>query len=230
MTGGGLRDYLYISVRKTERMASTLPDPTLKRLTALNFQVGPVAAGVALAEPQRAGVVAAVGEVERAIRKEHRVRSVFDEDVRVGHWVDASEMSMAYGVPVGFGSEVEHAAVFIAASDSSYVLLSGSAEYLLDRAVSPTDVGQGMSYPEAIAKLLDAAGEERESRSGHIQRSPWLDVGYPLHNLLEALSDGGLQPLAFMARVTHVSLSERDNPRERYVVGTPLFVALAVPE
>jgi hypothetical protein len=120
--------------------------------------------------------------------------------------------------------------VFIAASDSSYVLLSGSAEYLLDRAVSPTDVGQGMSYPEAIAKLLDAAGEERESRSGHIQRSPWLDVGYPLHNLLEALSDGGLQPLAFMARVTHVSLSERDNPRERYVVGTPLFVALAVPE
>jgi hypothetical protein len=226
----GLRDYLYISARKTARMASDLPASTLKRLTALNFNVGPVGAGVALSEPQRQGVVAAVAEVEDAIRKRHRVRQVFEQDVRVGHWVDASEMSMAYGIPVGFGSDAEHAAVFAGSDGNSYVLLSGSAEYLLDRNVPPTDVSQGMSFPAAIGNLLVAAREESAGTSRDVQRSPWIDVGYPIQNLITALSYAGLYPLSFLARVTRVSLTEDTDPPERYVVGTPLFVALDVPE
>jgi hypothetical protein len=230
MRSEGLRDYFYISVRKTERMASTLPASTLKRLTQLNFNAGPVGAGVALSESQRDGVVAAVAEVESAIRKQHRVRQVLDDDLRVGHWVDAAGMSMAYGIPVGFGSDAEHAAVFAGANGNSYVLLSGSAEYLLDRGVATTDVGQGMSFPAAIGNLLGAAGEERDGVAEEIRRSPWIDVGYPIHNLVAELSYGGLHPLTFLARVTHLSLSERDEPPERYVVGTPLFVALDTPE
>src|SRR5689334_720069 len=110
MPADSLRDYLYISGRKFERMAPRLPESTLKRLTELNFKAGPIGAGVALSEPRAQGVVGAIAELENAIRKEQRVRHVFDEDVRVGHWVDGSG-EMAYGIPVGFGSDADNAAV-----------------------------------------------------------------------------------------------------------------------
>jgi uncharacterized protein DUF7019 len=225
-----LRDYLYISTRKTERMAPTLRRSWWKRLTGLKAKVGPIDLAVDLSESGGQGVVAAAVKVEEAIRKDYRARSVFAEDVRVGHWVEAVALPMAYGIPVGFGRLAGSAAVFAAGAGNMYVVLSGTAEYLLDRHVEPIDVSQGMSAPQAIGKLLAAAGRERKARGQRIKASPWIEIGYPIHNLLGELSQAGLHPLTFLARVTHVSLSEQGDPKERYIVGTPLYVALDVPD
>jgi hypothetical protein len=228
----GLRDYLYISVRKTERMASTLPSRILRRLKGVNFEAAGFGAGLELSDAQRQGVVAMVGKVEDAIRKQHQVRPAFNEDVRVGHWVSASGMAMAYGIPEGYGRAAGQAAVFAGSDGNSHLVLSGSAKYLLDRDVAPTDVGGSMSDPSAIGRLLRAAGRERDGVDEDVTRSPWLDIGYPIHNLTHMLSLNGLYPLTFLARVTHVSLNDETAmpEQERYIVGTPLYVALDVPE
>jgi hypothetical protein len=233
MPARAVRDYVYISGRKVERMAPTLRRrPWWTRLKGFNLTAGPVGAGVNLAERPQDGVVEGVAGIEEAIRSEHRVRPVTSTDVRVGHWIDASALPMAYGIPVGFGRLAGSAAVFAGVTGSTYVVLSGSAEHLLDRHVEPTDMSGSMSAPQTIDALLAAARREPEHTGTRVARSRWIDVGYPVHNLLEELSRAGLHPLTFLARVTHVSLSAQKqvHDEERYIVGTPLYVSLEVPD
>ena len=69
-----MRDFLYVSERKVDRLAATLPPRVAQRLKELRFNAGPVGAGVVLADRRAETAVAAVIEVERAIYDEFRVR------------------------------------------------------------------------------------------------------------------------------------------------------------
>jgi len=45
-----MRDFLYVSERKVDRIAQTLPPHVTRRLKELNFKAGPVGAGLVLAD------------------------------------------------------------------------------------------------------------------------------------------------------------------------------------
>ena len=62
-----MRDFLYVSERKVDRMAPTLPPRVARRLKELSFNAGPIGAGMVLADRRADTAVAAVIEVEQAI-------------------------------------------------------------------------------------------------------------------------------------------------------------------
>lgn len=175
-----------------------------------------------------------VGAVEEALEKAYRIRLPFDPDLKVGHWFRATGVQMAYGIPVGYGETGDYAAVFTARHGESFVLLSGSAEYFLDRSANQSDVGSSMSAPQAISALLAAASDETGIPEEDVGVSKWISVGYPISNLHSGLSEFGLHPLTFLARATHISYSDQPSTDPhmpgKYVVGTPLYVALAAPD
>jgi hypothetical protein len=171
--------------------------------------------------------------------------------LRMGYGVQAARRSTDGDAAVFVGQIDEHAA----GSESS-LLLSGSAEYLQDR--RPTrveDVGGGMSYPSALFGLLASvsdrevadppvgtdrgfAAEDRRApshrramtRGDEPWEEQWLAVGYPIAQAQSFFGQRGLFPLSFLARVVKIVHFESHGLSGRWVVGTPLWVALQVPE
>jgi hypothetical protein len=222
-----MRDFLYVSERKVDRMAPTLPSRVAQRLKELRFNAGPVGAGVVLADRRAETAVAAVIEVEQAIFDEFRVRDVTDPELAAGDWFSADAMEMAYGVQVMNPDSGTGAAVFVAEMPNLRLLLSGSAEYLLDRSVPRADAGEAMSDPQAIMRMLQSVTEDSSPRdsshaSDHFARS----AAYAAANLYSEFARFGLQPLKFLARTISITASERD-PGSILVLGTPLFVEFA---
>jgi hypothetical protein len=156
-----LRDYLYVSTRKVERLAARLPEPAWERLTALDVRAPTPETEVSLAGVPPATVLGLAAEVESAVRDQHPVRSVSHLDLAVGHWFESTGMPMAYGVQAARRSTDRDAAVFVGRIDEysagaeSSLLLSGSAEYLRDGLPTQVeDVSAEMSYPSALFSLL----------------------------------------------------------------------------
>jgi hypothetical protein len=223
-----LREYLYVSVQKVERLAAVLPQSVLQRLREVNLNAGPVGGGFVLADGAQHGVASVVGDVEAAVEKQYKVRSIDDPDLKVNHWVKADGLAMAYGIPTLSGPVGKSAAVFIGDAGASSVLLVGSAEYMLDRRVTKTDFGGGMSNPQAIDRLLLAAADDGQLQELRGKNAAYSRVEYPMHHLYDGLSRVGTFPLTFLARLTHVS--SNDDGAGRNLIGTPLFIALAVPD
>lgn len=222
-----MRDFLYVSGRKVDRMAPTLPPRVAQRLKELRFNAGPVGAGVVLADRQAATAVAAVIEVEQALYDEFRVRDVTDPELVAGDWCSADVMEMAYGVQVTNPKPGTGAAVFVAEMPNLRLLLSGSAEYLLDRSVPRADAGGGMSDPQAIIRMLQSVAEDSDPRdSSHASDGFARSAAYATANLWREFAHFGLQPLKFLARTISVTESEWD-PGSTLVLGTPLFVEFA---
>ena len=130
-----LRDYLYVSTQKVERLTASLPKPAWKRLTALNVQAAGFGVGVSLADAAPATVIGVAAEVESVLRDLHQVHQVTDSALAVGHWFESRGLQMAYGAQAARGSMDSDAAVFVGDIDQhstgaqSSVLLSGSAEF-----------------------------------------------------------------------------------------------------
>ncbi len=229
-----MRDFLYVSERKVDRIAPTLPPRVSRRLKELRFNAGPVGAGVVFADSRAETAVAAVIEVERAIYSEFGVRDVNDPGLAAGDWFSAEVLDMAYGVQITksvsktilIPRSVTSAAVFTAKMPGSYLLLSGSAVYLLDRSVPRTDAGEEMSNPQAIMEMLakvteDAHPDDSSHGPGDFSRS----AIYAAANLYTAFARFGLHPLRFLARA--ISILSLEQYPETLVLGTPLFVEYA---
>jgi hypothetical protein len=222
-----MRDFLYVSERKIDRIAATLPPRVARRLKELKFNAGPVGAGVVFADQRAETAVASVIEVEKAIRAKYSIRNALDPDLTAGDWFSAEAMNMLYGVQVANEDPGPGAAVFIGETSNNFIFLSGSAEYLLDRSTPQADAGDSMSDPQAIARLLESVAKE----SSHLS-SPYdpadtaWDFAYAIENLYYRFRRFGQQPLGFLARAIDIIESDR-RPRSRQVVGTPLFVEFA---
>ena len=257
-----LRDYLYVSTRKVERLSATLPEPAWERVTAMDVQAPEPGTGVSLAGASRATVLEVAAEVESALREQHPVRPVSDLDLAVGHWFESSAVQMAYGVQAARRSTDRDAVVFVGQIDEysagaeSSLFLSGSAEDLHDgRPTRVEDVSGDMSYPSALFSLLAtvsdcdvadvSAGSDGEfsarDRRGPTHRQAvtpveqareeqWLAVGYPIAQARSSFGKHGLHPLSFLAQVVKIVNVESQGLSGRWVVGSPLWVALHVPE
>ena len=219
-----MRDFLYVSERKVDRMAPTLPPRVAQRLKELRFNAGPVGAGVVLADRRAETAVAAVIEVEQAIYDEFRVRDVTDPELVAGDWFSADVMEMAYGVQAMNPESGTGAAVFVAEMPNLRLLLSGSAEYLLDRSVPRADVGMAVSDPQAIMRMLQTVAEDSDPSRASDNLSDF--PAYATAALWREFARFGLQPLKFLARTISVTKSRR-HPDSTLVVGTPLFVEFA---
>jgi hypothetical protein len=189
---------------------------------------------VVLADRRAETAVAAVIEVEQAIYNEFRVRDVSDAELVVGDWFSADVLDMTYGVQlnrplrgtVPMPKSVNRAAVFTAEMPGLFVLLSGSAEYLLDRPVPQADAGDSMSYPQAIMSMLmrvteDSNPDVSSDSSAEFARS----AIYAAHNLHQEFAFFGLHPLRFLART--ISILESEQYADPLILGTPLFVEFA---
>jgi Family of unknown function (DUF7019) len=222
-----MRDFLYVSERKVDRMAPTLPPRVAQRLKELRFNAGPVGAGVVLADRRAETAVAAVIEVEQVIYDEFRVRDVVDPELAAGDWFSGDVMEMAYGVQVMNPEPGTGAAIFSAKIANLRLLLSGSAEYLLDRSVPRADAGEAMSDPQAIMTMLGSVTEDSGPHdSAHTSDDFARDAAYAAANLHSGFARFGLQPLKFLARTISVTESEWD-PGTTLILGTPLFVEFA---
>jgi hypothetical protein len=219
-----MRDFLYVSERKVDRIAATLPPRVTRRLKELKFNAGPIGAGVVLADQRAETAVAAVIEVEKAIHSEFGIRNAVALDLAAGDWFETEAMKMSYGVQVANRDSGPGGAVFIAEAPNRIIFLSGSAQYLLDRSIPQADAGSGMSTPQAIAELLQSVAEDssHEDSSRSLANFSWV-IEYAVNNLHFEFGRFGQQPLKFLARAISVTESERD-PSFTYVLGTPLFV------
>src|SRR3954451_23521493 len=137
------RDYLYVSTCVAERLAAASDEPA------------------SLADASREALVAALDEVESALREAHQIRQLSDAGLAVGDWFESPRVRMAYGVQSARRSADSDAAVFVGridehvAGDESSLLLSGSADHLQGwRPTQAEDVSGGMSYPSALFSLL----------------------------------------------------------------------------
>src|SRR3954451_4228325 len=137
------RDYLYVSTCVAERLAAASDEPA------------------SLADASREALVAALDEVESALREAHQIRQLSDAGLAVGDWFESPRVRMAYGVQSARRSADSDAAVFVGridehvAGDESSLLLSGSADHLQGWRPTPAeDVSGGMSYPSALFSLL----------------------------------------------------------------------------
>jgi hypothetical protein len=222
-----MRDFLYVSERKVDRMAPTLPPRVAQRLKELRFNAGPVGAGVVLADHRAETAVAAVIEVEQAIYDEFRVRDVTDPELAAGDWFSADAMEMAYGVQTMNPELGTGTAVFVADVPNLRLLLSGSAQYLLDRSVPQSDPGWGMSSPQGITRMLWTVIEDLDPPDSSYLSNSLIDSAAQAHpSLWSEFATFGLQPLKFLARTIGVTRSawDRGSP---LVLGTPLFVEFA---
>jgi hypothetical protein len=208
-------------------MAPTLPPRVAQRLQELRFNAGPVGAGVVLADRRAETAVAAVIEVEQAIYNEFRVRDVTDPELVAGDWCSADTVDMAYGVQIMNPHSGTGAAVFIAKMSNLCLLLSGSAEYLLDRSVPRGDAGEAMSDPQAIMGMLQSVTEDSGPLDSSQASADFASsAAYAVANLYIEFARFGLQPLKFLARTIGITESERA-PGSTLVLGTPLFVEFA---
>ena len=224
-----MRNYIYVSGRKVERLSAALPRRPLARLRELNLKAGPVGAGFSLADAPKETIIAAVAEVEQEIQSKYRVRWFGDPDLSSGHWFMAEDLNMAYGVHHVREASGPGAAVFAAEEDNIQMLLSGSAEYLLDRRADPIDFGDSMSDPQAIYRLLHDLGDESPPQHPAAPPQGLVDSDdYSISNALHVLGSYGWQPMNFLAQAIRVTKTRDGNVRN--VVGTPLWVAWAVPE
>jgi len=122
------------------------------------------------------------------------------------------------------------AALFMAQLPGLHLLLSGSAEYLLDRTVPRADAGGGMSDPQAITDLLrsvaedSSPGDSAQPLTLHAFTTFADAAAYAEANLFSLFSDSVLQPLSFLARAIKIIKSDW-NPGVTLILGTPLLVA-----
>lgn len=218
-----MRDFIYLSRTRVERIAATLPPKVVARLRDVSFGLGVVSAGVTIdrdSASERVGnsaLVAAISEVERAIRKDYEVLPYDDPGVTRGVWIEGIGVEMAYGVPDG-SAKVRNAAVFTSSSQERAVMLGGSAAGLLDRSPDLPDPTHLMSNPQAIRELLRMLDGPLPDDSGSL-------YSYAISNLHASMaSAGGLSRVSFLALAV-------DTPQGRHgenvIIALPLYVELA---
>jgi hypothetical protein len=222
-----MRDFLYVSGRKVDRMVATLPDRAVRRWNALQLTAGPLGAGVTLDHRRAPSSITWIAEVEKNIRREHAIRSIDDLNLTPGEWISCSSIDMAYGVQMLAGKGVAAAAVFVSQCQAGIVLLSGSAEYLLDRSNPSANGGSSMSDPQAIDQLLKAvsAGSpyDEQSTADYKQTRNSFHAAATLYS---DLSRFGLHRLGFLARAMEVA-RQPDRTGSDLVVASPVFVEFA---
>jgi hypothetical protein len=244
------RDYVYVSTRKISRMAPTLPPARLRRLKDVQVKLGPVGAGVGLeADETRRHAAALIPQIEQALDERSGIRHWTDPDLQVGHWFVVEALPMAYGVvDIALGGR---AAMFVGDNIGaepyrdwprylqSYsgegpphlLILGGSAEHLLDRFVTG-ETSVGGSVLIGIGRILQAAAREAlDDDQPATADSGWGnlgDTGLAHMYLKRVLGEHGLEPLTAVARAALIR--DSTGPRVRTIVGSPLYVALHVPD
>ncbi|WGJ88043.1 SAVMC3_10250 family protein [Gordonia sp. SMJS1] len=227
MAQSGPRDYIYVSRQKVDRLAPQLSQSILKQIKSIDVKVMNVGAGVGLADAPGPHIVELAGALDQAIRESYNVRNAADDDLKPGHYI-AGTASLGYGVQVAQGNMAADAAVFIGRTLYHGLCLVGSASHMLDRSVPTTDVTACMSEPSAAVALLSAAGDfiDRE------RIDSWLHFRYGFHCLHNefAIHEFQLSYLARVHRVVDVSDGPGSDELSTYVIGTPLWVSLDVPD
>lgn len=248
------RDYLYVSARKVVRMSQTLRPPLWKRVRNLQFNLGPVGAGLKLDTDSRAeDVVALVPDVERAIGDRFGIKYFTDPDLRVGHWFLIESVPMIYGVPGVRGDSV----LFMGDLEKRFIL-GGSAEYLLDRpkpvqrsdrwGYSASHLGGLRSVLESMA-MNELSGEDKppfslsrfrqtleNEASGRVDgdffQARWRLEEEAAHgDYFDTMREEfgvGQEPLT--ALVKCLDIDQHTYGSDITIIGTPLYVAFDVPD
>lgn len=221
-----VRDYLYVSRTRVERLAASLPPKAFARLKEANLKIGPVGGGVSLAPPEKRLLVEAIADVEPAIRKDHRIRDINERPLEPGMWVESSFLKMAYGTPAGYATTLE-AALFTSVDLNTRVLLAGSSSGLLDRTFpTPEDPAGSMSDPQSILRLLRSVRPNAPD-TPVTPVEEWQLHGYPIASLHRTLEwNSGLHPVTFLAVVIQTSVGDSWTN----IIAQPLYVALAPPD
>lgn len=222
--GRQFRNYLYVSKRKVGRMAPAVPPVLAKGVAGFHVKAGPIGAGLQFHAPEAANAIAGVAEVEAQIRARYGVRTLADQDIRPGHWVEGVGIQMTYGVPA-INTVPTEAAVFVAVQDAQRMFFAGSASNLLDHDAPLADPAGSMSAPGSIwTLLLNCATPADLEAAEPLEQA---QDGYPIVNVHDALVDAaGLFPLSFLAFITRTTY---DHDGTRNLIGTPLYVAAANP-
>jgi uncharacterized protein DUF7019 len=215
---GPQRDYLYLATQETERRTDEQSEQRpVRQVTAADLAVGDWF--------ESPGLLMAYG-VQAARRSTDGDAAIF-----VGKFDEPST-----------GAE-------------SCLLLSGPAECLHDGRPPAEDLSGDMSYPSALFGLLASlsdrdvgeppVGSERGSPAkdrrapAHRRTLPrdedageeqWLAVGYPILAAHAFFGQRGRFPLDFLARAVKIVTFESQGRSGRWILGTPLWVALHVPE
>lgn len=250
------RDYLYVSTQEVERLTA---DFARAGVEAFNHAEGAgpgMGSGVSLAVTRVVADVESVLRDQHRVRQvadaDLAVGDWFESPtLQMAYGVQAARRSADSDAAVFVGHIDAHSA-----RAESILLLSGPAEYLHDKRPTRVEDASGdMSYPSAIfgllASLSDRKVADRSAGSGvarptedrraptHRQATPrdepareeqWLAVGYPLAQAQSFFGQRGFFPLSFLSRAVKVVNFESHGLSGRWIVGTPLWVALQVPE
>lgn len=242
-----IKDYIYVSRLKAERLSTNLSPKLLNRLKTVDVKVGPVGAAITLSDAPNPHVIKVAEAVDEMIREAHTVHRLTDDGIKAGQYIGGT-YQMVYGVQKARGSMDSDAAVFVGELDRNMVFLVGSAAHMLDRHVT-IDVESGMSAPEAVYDILATVPEGDDAPDGgNLTRNRddvWSPTGYPITSLYAELVRGGTFLLSFLAKV-HKVVNIADPEAEmfdfetnewvpstsaiRYVIGSPLWVTSDVPE
>jgi hypothetical protein len=237
------QDYLYVSSLKAFRMRQTLRPEAWKRIKALGVNLGPAGAKIDIDNAGSAGVIALLPELRRALDEKNAIKDLNDPDLKVGHWFLAEAVDMTYGVP----EEEQGAVLFAGQQGQTNLILSGSAEHLLDRRVfqqAPVMPGSTLHGLSRVLQYLhgDLEDDAPPAYTDQILRRLRTAEGFNwlMHSLVGSknawTSDiiPGVEPLTALARVLAMGDQERDDTSTdghyRVVLGTPLYVAFHVPE
>ena len=169
----------------------------------------------------------------------------------MAYGVQAARRSTDGDAAIFVGKIDEHSA-----GAESCLLLSGPAACLQDsRPTRAEDLSGGMSYPSALFGLLASLSDrdvaevsvgsdvgspahDRRApahrrtmpRDEHAREERWLAVGYPIVAAHAFFAQRGLFPLSFLARAVKIVTFESQGRSGRWILGTPLWVSLHVPE
>ena len=229
-----IKDYIYVSRLKAERLSTNLSPKLLNRLKTVNVKVGPVGAAITLSDAPNPHVIKVAEAVDEMIREAHAVRRPTDDGVIAGQYIGGT-YQMVYGVQKARGSMDSDAAVFVGKFDRIMVFLVGSAVHMLDRRFT-IDVESGMSAPSAVYDLLATVPERDDAPDGgNLTRNTndaWFETGYPIQSVYRELEPDGTFLLSFLAKVHKVvNIADADpDSTHRYVIGSPLWVTSDVPE
>jgi len=218
---GKLKHYLYISDTKVDMLYAQIEPSLLNRLSIeLSIDLKPFGAGVG-------ATVKPTPQEETHISKLRLVVKFLEEHHTVG-WIDAPETYFKGSLPMEWGvafdreearDEPPYAAYFIGQTRRTTVGLVGSTRHLIAKGDDELKYKRLFYTPHALLKVLASTTE----RPAALHDDELWPVVYDMQLNTASWRQ---RPLEFVA-VTYVFSSGHGRDRERFLLGSPIYVAFA---
>lgn len=246
-----IRDYVYVSRLKVQRLSETIAPSRRFKLRQIQLGLGGLSGSVEVnPQNQSVSIVSAIPAIESAIDERYGVRHFLDESIASGHWFMADGLMMNCQV-----NQRYDCVIFFGEESGTRVILGGSSVHMLDRL--PTRIvsnrTEGNSTYSGLVRALAGIYEEQKKNDENAMNdmnekslSFARDEGDAIE-LARSINESGrvdaiefyssllwdeyeipnlVEPLSFLGRAFHVFEFED----MRYILGTPLYVANEPPQ